>query len=103
MGGVDGYGVTFHYPVDSELTIDDVLIGFERNIFNSDMAVVNDACLVSYEFAVFIAHFSETHISHGEVLIVFVSPFILPDVDVANNFYAQRMMSEYPYISNKIF
>ena len=43
---VDSYGIAFHYPVDSGLTINDVLVGFKRNVFNSDMAVVNDACLV---------------------------------------------------------
>ena len=59
------------------------------------MTVVDDACLIGNEFSVFVTDFGELHLIHGEVLISFIRPFALPDVDVADNFYAKETMCQH--------
>ena len=65
------------------------------------MAVVNNGFLVSYEFAVLITHFGKMHLFHGKVLIGFIRPFTIPDVNVTNNFYPQRPMRNHRHICIK--
>ena len=103
--GIDEFsirrGVEFRYPVNSGLAIDDVFVGFERNVFDGDMVVIDDACLVGNKFAVLVTNFGEFHLFYGEVLVGVIRPSVLPDIDVTNNFYAKETMCQHGHFRKK--
>lgn len=90
---IDSDGIAFHYPLDSGIAVDDVLIGCERNVLNGDVAIVDDFALVCHELAVLVTYFGETHLFHDEMLISGICPFALPNVNVADDSYGMSLTS----------
>lgn len=66
---VGGDGLAFHDPFDGGFAVDDVVVGFERDVAEGDVGIVVDDGLVGNAFSAGgVGGFAETHLGDAEML-----------------------------------